>query len=208
MKSKGVVILYGANLYMIPSNEPSSLKMGVELNNDVTKSKVVANLRTLLVEATSVYKALPSLNVGMNLHFDAKKMNLDKYDFGFSWEAAAGAQVGVKHESISKDKIQPGKFLLYFHHAVSSAQTVGSEFVIDYLNNRAVTARMGYLHKFNDDTSAKVKVNHAGQVDLAFKHVFGPRLTAGFISGFNLNTLITQQKTKTLPLGFSVDLKF
>jgi hypothetical protein len=105
LKSKGVVILYGANLYMIPTSEQSSLKMGLELNNDVTKSKVVANLRTLLVEATSVYKALPSMNVGLNVHFDAKKMNLDKYEFGLSWETASGAHVGLKHESLSKETI-------------------------------------------------------------------------------------------------------
>jgi len=36
---------------------------------------------------------------GTNLIFDAKKVALQKYDFGLSWSPATGSYIGLKHES-------------------------------------------------------------------------------------------------------------
>lgn len=173
----------------------------------MTKSKAYLNLRSLVLEANSTLKARENLLAGVNIVFDGRASNLDKYDFGLSWEPSTGAFIGLKHESTSKERIQPGKFLFFFHHIVSQSQIVGTEFALDY-QKRAVAARLGFLHKFNDDTSFKTKVNQVGNVDLALKHRFNSLLTVGAVTSFSLQTITAEQKTKTLPLGFSVDLKF
>jgi len=97
--------------------------------------------------------------------------------------------------------------LFFFHHIVSQSQIVGTEFALDY-QKRAVAARLGFFHKFNDDTSFKSKVNQIGHIDLALKHKISNLLTVGATTSFNLQTITAEQKTKTLPLGLSVDLKF
>lgn len=169
--------------------------------------KLLANLRSFLLENHLTYQPRSNLTVGYNAVFNPANSNLDKYDIGFTYEPSAGAFIGLKHDSTSKDHIQFGKFLFYFHHVVSQAQTVGTEFAFDY-QKKAVTARLGFAHKFNDDTSAKFKVNQIGYVDLALKHRFSNTLTAGFVTGFSLNNVFIDQKTKTLPIGLSFDLKF
>lgn len=70
--------------------------------------------------------------VGGDLLLNVQRQNLDKYNFGLSWSPAANAFVGLKHESANKDKLQFGKFLLYIHHTASAAQTVGTEFTLNW----------------------------------------------------------------------------
>lgn len=86
-------------------------------------------------------------------------------------------------------------------------QTVGTEFVLDY-QKRILEARFGYHHKFNDDSSAKFKVNHHGYLDLVLKHRLSPALTVGLVSGFNLKAAVVEKKSRSLPFGLSFDFKF
>lgn len=79
-----------------------------------------------------------------------------------------------------------GKFLFYFHHYATAIQTVGTQFSFNY-PEKAVEAKLGYSHKFTDDTSAKFMVNHNGFVDVALKHRFGKTLTGGLITSFALD---------------------
>jgi hypothetical protein len=115
--------------------------------------------------------------------------------------------VGLKHDSTSKDKIQVGKLHLHFHHAATASQTLGTEFVLEY-QKRVLEARLGYLHKFNADSSAKFKVNHHGYLDAVFKHRVSSAAILGFATGFNLKNAVAEKKGASLPFGLSLDLKF
>lgn len=166
-------------------------RFGLQYDNDRVKAKGYINYTTNMLEANAVFKAREDLLVGTNLLLNSKTFNLDKYDFGLNWEPSTGAYLGVKHESTSKETIKPGKFIFFFHHIISNSQTVGTEFAFDY-QKRAVAARLGLLHKFNDDTSAKVKVNQAGYVDIALKQRFSNLLTVGLVSGASLHGLVAE----------------
>ena len=97
--------------------------------------------------------------------------------------------------------------MFFFHYNVSSVQTVGTEFAFDY-QKKVVESRLGFAHKFNNETSSKVKINQAGYLDLALKHKLSDLLTVGLTTGFSLRRIISEHKTGALPLGFSLDLKF
>jgi hypothetical protein len=62
-------------------------------------------------------------------------------------------------------------------------------------------------HKFNDDTSAKVRVNQSGDLDAALKHRVNANLTAGVVTNLNVLQLVHEQRVAQTPLGFSLDLK-
>jgi hypothetical protein len=132
---------------------------------------------------------------------------LEKYDLGLSWEVAPSCFVGLKHDSTSKNSVQVGNVLLYLQHAATLTQTVGTEFVLDY-QKRALAARVGYSHRFNDDSSGKVRINHHGYLDLALKHKVSNALTLGLVSGFNLKAAVAEKKSTALPFGVSLDFKF
>ena len=148
-----------------------------------------------------------NLLVGYNMVYDPKKSNLDKYDFGLTWEAAPGAFVGLRHDSTTKTAIQLGKFLFFLHHNVSPVYSVGSEFTLD-CQKKTVEARFGLAHRFNEDTAMKLKVNHAGYLDVVLKHRLSNLLTVGAVTGFSLQRLVKEHKTSTFPLGFQLDFKF
>lgn len=89
-------------------------------------------MRTLLGEVTVSHLARKNFALGGNFLVNVEKQNLEKYDFGLSWSPAANAFLGLKHESANKSKLELGKFFLYVHHAASSAQTVGTEFTLNW----------------------------------------------------------------------------
>jgi beta-galactosidase/beta-glucuronidase len=203
----GLQFMFQANVWSIPTEKAGVFKFGLDLNNDKTKTKILVDPRKWILEANSTFKANDKVNVGANLVFDAKKTNLDKYDFGVSWEPTKGASFGLSHVSTNSEKLSIGKILFYFNHAASSFNTVGSEFALDW-EKKAVSYRGCIQHKFTDDTSAKFKVNQAGLVDIAFKHRFSSMFTLGLVSALNLQDLTVAQKTATPPIGVSLDLKF
>ena len=113
---------------------------------------------------------------------------MSKYDFGLSWEPAEKSMVGLKHESTSKDSISLGKFFLYFFHNASQHQTVGTEFSLDW-QTRAMEARFGLTHKFDDKVSGKVKLNHLGHLDGLMKFKISDTTNAVVTSGMNLRNI-------------------
>ena len=204
---KGLQFMFQALVWSIPSENAGVFKFGFDLNNDKTKTKLLLDPRKLILEATSTFKASDKVNFGTNLVFNAAKTNLDKYDLGVAWEPVAGASFGFSHVSTNSEKLSLGKLLFYFNHASSAFNTVGSEFALDW-QKRAVAYRGCVLHRFTDDTAAKVKVNQAGHVDIALKHRFSSLLTLGLVSSVNLQDLTLAQKTATPPIGLSLDFKF
>jgi hypothetical protein len=102
--------------------------------------------------------------------------------------------------------IKVGTFFFYLNHAANANQTVGSEFSFDSQKN-TVSANIGLSHKFNDDTSAKFKIDRDGQVNTLLKHKLNNSLTASVTTGFNLTTIVAKSTTQSLPLGLSFDLK-
>ena len=116
----------------IPTVNAPIAKAGIDFSNAQAKAKVLANLRTLVLEANFTYLAMSNLTVGSNLVLGSRFTNLEKYDFGFTWEPATGCFVGLRHDSTTKEKLQLGKFFLFFHHVASAANTVGTEFSLDW----------------------------------------------------------------------------
>jgi len=61
-------------------------------------------------------------------------------------------------------------------------------------------------HKFDDNTSGKVKVNHNGVVDGVLKHKLSEKVTAAFVTSLDVHD-VSNQKAKPFPVGISFDLK-
>lgn len=70
--------------------------------------------------------------LGYNLILDPVTQNLEKYDFGLAWSPAENVFVGVRHESLTKEKLELGKVLFLLHHNVSTSRSIGSEFALNY----------------------------------------------------------------------------
>jgi hypothetical protein len=64
-----------------------------------------------------------------------------------------------------------------------------------------VAARFGFLHRFNEDTNTKVKLNNAGDFNILLKHKLSDAVTGVATTGFNLRSVVGNSKTKSLPLG-------
>ncbi|CDW87474.1 voltage-dependent anion mpp family [Stylonychia lemnae] len=206
-KIKGLQLLANFSGVAIPTNQAFVAKAGLEYNTSCCKGKLIANLRSFLVEHNFTHKARSNFLLGYNIILDPVTQNLEKYDYGLSWSPAEGAFVGLRHESLSKEKLQLGKVLFLLHHNVSTSRSIGSEFAFNYSTNEK-DARLGLSEKIDDDTQLKVKVNHKAYVDLVLKRRINSVLTLGLVSGFNALRVVQEQKTGTLPLGFSLDFKF
>ncbi len=102
---KGLQLLVNTSIVSIPTTSVPVIKAGIEYTNASTKLRVLANLRTFLVEHNLTHLARSDLLVGYNFVLDSRVQNLEKYDFGLTWEAAQGAMIGVKHESMSKEHL-------------------------------------------------------------------------------------------------------
>jgi len=68
-------------------------------------------------------------------------------------------------------------------------------------------ATLGYQHRFNSDSSAKLKVNHHGYLDAVLKHKLSSAATLGVTTGYNLKNAVAEKKGNSLPFGLSLDLK-
>ena len=124
--------MINASALATPTTTAPNFKTGIEFNNASTKLKFLTNLRTLLVEHNLTHLARPNLILGWNLILDPRVYNLEKYDFGATWEPSTNCFVGLKHESLNKEHLEIGKVFLYFHHNVSLAHTVGTEFALNW----------------------------------------------------------------------------
>ena len=181
-------------------------KAGVEFSNSSTKAKALANIRTFntLVNLSYLYKRY---NFGTTLNVDLKTQAVLKNEFGVTWSPADGSRIGVHHVAQEGKPLELGKLWFYFNHAATSAQTIGTVFGYDW-NSKQVEARLGVSNKFNDSTSGKFKIDQDGKVDALLKHQYNSTVTATFVTGFNLKTIVETQKTKSLPVGLAFDFKF
>lgn len=186
--------------------DTNNWKLGLDFANDKAKAKLLLNVRSLVGEFTLGYLLKSNLALGTNVVLDTKKQNLEKYDWGINWSPAAGALVGLKHESTNSKAVELGKFFLFVNHATLNSQVVGTEFALNW-QTKALEARLGLAHKFNNETSGKVKVNHNGWVDGVVKHQINSAITASVATGFSLKEIIATQKAKSLPLGLQLDIK-
>ena len=180
--------------------------MGIEYQNESVKEKTYINVRDFFIEHSLTFQPRKDLVLGWNLNLDPRVTLLKQYDFGLNWSCCGNVNVGLKHESTSKEFLQFGRFLLMFHHAVNARQTVGSEFSLDW-QRRLLEARLGFTHQFNDETTGKFKLNHHGYMDIVLKHKISNVATIGLISGVNLKAAVAEQRSKSIPLGVSVELK-
>lgn len=200
-------MIFNTSSQAIPSTVVPTVKAGIDFSNENMRVNILANLRTLDLEKNFTYLARSNFILGCNMVLGSRFTNLEKYDFGFTWEPSLGCFVGLKHESTNKDTLQLGKFFLMFHHNASFAHTVGTDFILDW-QKRILEARLGYLHRFNEESAAKFKVNHHGYLDAVFKHKLSSTLTLGVTTGFNLKSVMLDHKSNTLPFGLSFDFKF
>lgn len=160
-----------------------STKWGFEFNIDKVKTKFYANFNQADLQAT--YQCCPAWLLGANLIFNIQNKKVEGYNFGVSHAPKDNFHIGVKHESTAKDKFDLGKFFFYFYHAASATQTIGTEFSLNWAS-KAVTARAGLSHKFSDDTSGKIKVDHQGQSDFVVKHKISDSVTGTLTSGMKI----------------------
>lgn len=208
---KGLNLITGYSASSQPSEVKPKLNLGLDFNNEQAKVKLqTAVVGDFVSEAVLSYKPLPRLLLGANLVFEPKKdqHQLSKYDFGINVEPADKSFIGLKHETITrkKDAQNLGKFLLYFYHAASPLNTVGTEFSLDW-ETKQMGARLGATHKFSDDVSGKVKLNNEGRVDGTLKYKISEAVTATATSGLTIKN-VTDAKSGPLPLGIQLDLKF
>ncbi len=154
---KGLTFLANASAWTVAS-KAAEFKLGAEYNANDVKAKILVNPATKISDLTASYLASSKIAVGGDLTFDVKANKLSKCDFGVNWNPAGKAQVGLKHESAS---LALNKLTVFFSHAANENQTLGSNFVFD-LNAKTVQGNLGLAHRFNADTSSKVKISHNG----------------------------------------------
>lgn len=203
---KGLQLVGNVNAQTAGSSNQPDFKAGFEYVSDKFRNKVLFNLRSHLIEDTWSYGWCSHFAIGGQFNLDPNTTNLEKYDFGFNWVLADKANLGFKHESVNKKALELGKLFLYVNHAASASQTVGSEFALNWAT-KAIEAKLGVAHKFNGETSGKFKVNQDGHLDAVLKHKINDQITAAFVTGMSLKTIVATQKHKFLPVGLSFDLK-
>ena len=170
------------------------------------KTKWLVNPRSWNTEGNLTYLWCKYL-FGGNVVIDGKTQKISKFDFGFNWSPAAGSNFGILHNAVSDKPFEFGKFWLYFNHAATTSQVVGTEFAYDW-NKKVVEAKLGVSHKFNDSTSGKFKIDQAAKVDAVLKHKYNDTVTASLATGFDLNGIVSSSKSKKFPVGLAFDFKF
>ena len=135
-------------------------------------------------------------------------MAISKYDFGLTWVPVTNALIGLKHESLRKDRFEIGKVKLYIHNYATLNQTIGTEFALDW-QKRILEARLGLHHKFDNQTSAKLKIDHHGFVDALLKHNISHSVAVSVSSRINIKSEVLEEpRSRSLPFGISFDINF
>ena len=127
-----------------------------------------ADIRNGQTELVLSRKECSGFHWGTNLVVDPSAKNmLQKYDFGIIGEPVKDFLVGLKHQSLNKDVITPGKMIFYFMNQ-TEINRFTSEFSYD-VAKKTLDTRVGATHKFNPDTMGFLKVNNLGKVDAMLK---------------------------------------
>ncbi len=204
-KVKGLQSIVSATAWTAASKVPD-FKVGVEYNNTTAKAKVLTNVRSLLAEANVTYLYKNYL-FGGNFNVDLRGQKIVSNEVGFTWSPATGSRFGILHRGADKKPLDIGKFWLYFNHAATSSQVVGTEFAYDW-SSKAVAAKLGYSQKFNDSTSGKFKIDQDAKVDAVLKHQYNSTVTVSLATGFSVRSIVESQKSKAFPVGLAFDFKF
>lgn len=205
-KVTGLQTIVQGTAWTTPATNAPTFKVGVEYNASNVKTKWLINPNTLNTEGNFTYLKCKYL-FGANFLIDGKSQKLSKLDFGFNWAPAAGSNFGLLHAAVSDKPFALGKFWVYFNHAATSSQVVGTEFAYDW-GKKVVEAKLGVSHKFNDATSGKFKIDQAAKVDAVLKHKYNETVTASLATGFDLNAVVSSSKSKKFPVGLAFDFKF
>lgn len=75
------------------------------------------------------------------------------------------------------------------------------------LKDNTVQGNLGLAHKFNGDTSSKVKISHNGQIDALLKHRYNDSVNVSFATGFDASGFVSSAKTEKFPIGLQFDVK-
>jgi len=188
-----------------PSDKVPEAKVGLDFANEDLKYRQLTNVRDFVTEITVVHKCCSRWLIGGNFILDANKKLVTAYNAGVVWEPADKVLIGVRHESVNKEKLAIGNLYLHYYHHASAFNKVGTEFKLDW-QKKEVTAKLGLDHKFDDNTSGKVKVDQTGKIDALLKHKFSDVVTASAVTSINVKDFSTG-KSRTLPLGLGFDLK-
>lgn len=204
---QGLQTIVNGTAWTLPANKAPEFKVGLEYNTSNVKAKFLTNVRSLLGEGSFTYLHANKWLVGSNLNLNLQTQKITKNEIGLNWSPAKGAIFGLLHQAPSDKPLEIGKFWVYFNHAATSSQVVGTEFAYDW-SKKAVEAKLGASHKFNDTTSGKFKIDHNAKVDAVLKHKYNDTVTVSLATGFSLKTIVVEQKSKALPVGLAFDLKF
>jgi len=115
-----------------PSDKVPDAKIGIDFGNSESKYRQLTNIRDFVTEITLVHKVCPRFLLGGNIVIDAQKQILTSYNGGIVWEPADKVFVGLKHESVNKERLAIGNIFLYYFHQASAVNTVGTEFKLDW----------------------------------------------------------------------------
>lgn len=187
-------------------NSVPDFKLGLEYVHESARANLLMNLKSLKAESQLTYLLQSDLAVGANFQFDPAISSLTKYDFGFTWTPVHNALVGLKHESMRKELMEIGKIRLFIHNYATQRQTVGTEFSLDW-QKRQLEARLGLLHRFDDNTHAKLKIDHHGYIDAIIKHKISQSLSVSVTAGLNVKSdVLESPRNRSLPFGIGLDL--
>ena len=184
-------------------NAPLDLKFGIELKNRTTNLRLLLGLNRI-VENQLTYALNRNLTVGLETGADLTNFKRLVYNFGVVYEPANNCLVGLKHESLDKDNINPGKFLFYFYHRISAINTLGSQLVYDY-PKKNITGIIGATHKFSDADQLKAKLTNEGALSLVYKYRCCKLLQTSLTTSVNLKDVVSG-KGPAQQYGVALDL--
>ena len=98
--------------------------------------------------------------------------------------------------------LRSGNSFFYFITMQQITRQLGQIFSLDW-QKRALDARFGILHRFNENTLTKMRVNQKGFVDILLKHRLSSSLSVGVTSSLNVKSAAVEEPRPlgSLPIG-------
>lgn len=140
----GLTLIGQGTAWTAPATQSPEFKVGVEYTASNIKTKWLFNPRSWNTEGNFTFLKSKYL-FGGNFVIDGKTQKVSKFDFGFNWSPAEKSNFGLLHSAVSDKPMELGKFWLYFNHAATASQIVGTEFAYDW-GKKVVEARLGVSH--------------------------------------------------------------
>jgi hypothetical protein len=92
-----------------------------------------------------------------------------------------------------------------FHHRVNESTIVGTDFGLDYAGS-STSSRIGLIHRFNDTTVLKAKVNEAGLIHTVLKFQLCSKVHGHLTHSYNLRDVFKGDTTIS-PIGWQFEFK-